>query len=263
MTAKDVKIIRDTRQAIAGKLRELRAGRRWTQRELGERLGLSQSRLSEIERGAGSLSAEQFVHALRIFNVSVSDFVPIVDRRDAELQNALARFGARNLVESETLVSGALDELANVVREGLLRGLPRFVTALAPVLVENIDRLDLASINAPLASSGFGRRLPWLAQNVIEAIQLDSKELLDRAWSSRYRRALLLLQQYLDAAQHGLLPSPVDRVPWDILDPGLRSEVSIHLSMGAGSTASTRWRVVSSLQPEDFRLVLREARSNA
>ena len=42
-----------TKEKIATKVRELRKQRRWTQAELAKRLGLSQSRLSEIERGAG------------------------------------------------------------------------------------------------------------------------------------------------------------------------------------------------------------------
>jgi transcriptional regulator with XRE-family HTH domain len=260
LSSKDPAKIEKSRREIAAKLRELRIERRWTQRELAARLDLSQSRLSEIENGSGSLTAEQFVHALRLFNASITDFVPIEDRRDAELQNALARFGAKNLVESETLVSGALDDLANVIREGLVRGVPRFVTALAPVLVVNVERLDLGYINVPLASSGFGRRLPWLAHNVIEAIQLDSADGLDRTWSSRYRRTLLVLQNYLELAQLG---TPGDRVPWDILDPDLRSTQSVHLVIGGGSSISIRWRIASSLQPEDFRSALREARSNA
>ena len=55
------------RRRIAAKVRELRQSRNWTQAELSKRLQLSQSRLSEIERGAGSFTAEQFLLLLRLF----------------------------------------------------------------------------------------------------------------------------------------------------------------------------------------------------
>jgi transcriptional regulator with XRE-family HTH domain len=63
-----------TKERIARKVRELRKQRRWTQAELARRLGLSQSRLSEIERGAGSFSAEQFLTILSLFNVYSTRF---------------------------------------------------------------------------------------------------------------------------------------------------------------------------------------------
>ena len=50
-----------TRQQIAAKVRELRRARRWTQAELAGHLQLSQNRLSDIERGDGSFTAEQFL----------------------------------------------------------------------------------------------------------------------------------------------------------------------------------------------------------
>ena len=57
------------RLAIASKVRDLRKARRWTQAELSKRLHLSQNRLSEIERGAGSFTAEQLLVILKLFNV--------------------------------------------------------------------------------------------------------------------------------------------------------------------------------------------------
>ena len=82
-----------TRRHIVARVRELRAERRWTQAELGEKLGLSQARLSEIERGAGSFSAEQLVEILVQFNVRLEDLVGQQPGDDA-IQNALARLGA-------------------------------------------------------------------------------------------------------------------------------------------------------------------------
>lgn len=120
------------RELIARKVRRLRTERHWTQAELSRQLGLSQSRLSEIEGGQGSFTAEQFLTILRLFNVSVTHFVA-APRRDVELQNALARLGAVHLQESDdVLPSELLDEVGTVVREVLFApDLPRHVTSLA------------------------------------------------------------------------------------------------------------------------------------
>src|SRR6185436_20500519 len=63
------------RSDVAAKVRALRKARRWTQAELGKRLGLSQARLSEIEGGDGSFTAEQLLLLLKLFNVGASRFV--------------------------------------------------------------------------------------------------------------------------------------------------------------------------------------------
>src|SRR6266542_4569294 len=118
-----------TREVIASKVRSLRGERHWTQAELSKRLGLSQNRLSEIERGQGSFTAEQFLTILRLFNVSVTHFA--AERKPSEeLQNALARLGASHLQESqEVLPSDLLDEIETVVREVLFSAeSPRHVT---------------------------------------------------------------------------------------------------------------------------------------
>lgn len=81
------------RSEIARKVRNLRAERHLTQAELSKVLGLSQGRYSEIERGKGSFTAEQFLELLRRFNVPASFFVTEKIDAGSSLQNALARLG--------------------------------------------------------------------------------------------------------------------------------------------------------------------------
>jgi DNA-binding XRE family transcriptional regulator len=83
------------RAHISRVVRDLRKERGWTQAELAGKLGLSQSRLSEVERGDGSFTAEQFLQILRLFNVAVDRFLGETDR-SLQLQNALARLVAWN-----------------------------------------------------------------------------------------------------------------------------------------------------------------------
>src|SRR5436190_12476948 len=109
-----------TRRGVCAKVRELRLARRWTQAELAARLGLSQSRFSQIERGKGSFTAEQLIEVLRLFNVPLDQFVPPPDP-DAELQNAFARLGALPLRESaEVLPSARYAAVRDALREVLL-----------------------------------------------------------------------------------------------------------------------------------------------
>src|SRR6476469_4792741 len=100
------------RARISATVRALRKERGWTQAELAEKLGLSQNRLSEVERGDGSFTAEQFLLILKLFNVTTSRFADATDRPQ-QLQNALARRGASHLQESAGVVPA--DDLADVV----------------------------------------------------------------------------------------------------------------------------------------------------
>src|SRR6185312_7927422 len=94
------------RDTIARKVRDLRQARGWTQARLAGELGLSQARLSEVERGGGSFTAEQLLTILRIFNVGVSHFAtPAKPDAARQLQNAVARLGGSELQELDVLPS--------------------------------------------------------------------------------------------------------------------------------------------------------------
>jgi transcriptional regulator with XRE-family HTH domain len=74
---------------IGAKVRALRTARRLTQAQLARELKVAQGRLSDLELGKASLTAEQFLHILRIFNVPASEFMPSAGGVEQELQNAL------------------------------------------------------------------------------------------------------------------------------------------------------------------------------
>lgn len=78
------------------RLREVRLPRGWTQAHLAARLGLSQARLIVVERGEGTISAEQFIAFLALSNLSIDAFLPAANI-DSAFQNALARLGAHGL----------------------------------------------------------------------------------------------------------------------------------------------------------------------
>jgi transcriptional regulator with XRE-family HTH domain len=247
----------------------LRERRRWTQADLSRRLGLSQSRLSEIEQGKGSFTAEQFLAILRLFNVPVTHFVP-TRRANADLQNALARLGANHLVESqEVLPSDRLDEVATVIREVLVSAdSPRHITSLAPVLVLNTDRIGLRKLQAELIEVGLERRLGWVIDNTLEAIRSELAHELPRKWAVRYRRAELVLSSFVESSprsrnrrgssRRASRPSPAGSV--DILDSDILSTKTLDEVQAASSRISQRWGIATGLQPGDFTEALRAAR---
>lgn len=249
------------RENIARKVRELRRGRRWTQAEFSGRLGLSQSRLSEIERGDGSFTAEQFLVILKLFNVPVSHFVAAEKGIDAELQNALARLGAGHLQEdADVLPSGLLDQVADVVREVLVAAdSPRHVTALAPVLVRNVERLSLPRLRLRLAEVGAERRLGWLVANILAALEHVRLTDLPRKEAQTYRRAKVVLGSFLD----GWNPSDPGLGAPDILDHDILSARTLAEVRAANSTISQHWGIVTALQPTDFFEALEASRVGA
>jgi transcriptional regulator with XRE-family HTH domain len=245
---------------VARRVQELRRERRWTQAELSRRLDLSQSRLSEIERGAGSFTAEQLLAILKLFNVGVGDFVPEASGQAHELQNALARLGALHLQEStDVLPSERLSNVNDVIREAIVASeFPRLITALGPVLVRNVDHLNLKKLHLQLAEGGLERRLAWVVDNTLEAIRREAPGVTSAPWRRRYQRARVVLGSFLDFVAD---PSPAHALAADVLDTGIRSKKTLDEVTASSSPISRRWGIITTLQPDDFVEALRGARA--
>jgi transcriptional regulator with XRE-family HTH domain len=251
------------RRDIAAKVRELRQSRKWTQAELSKQLHLSQNRLSEIERGKGSFTAEQFLLLLKLFNVTASHFVNDPGERGLQIQNALARLGALHVQESaQVLPSEELQDVHVVVREAITNGAPRILTALAPVLVCNTDRLSLPRLHAELERVGLEQRLAWVVENTLAAIQLLHKQgAPSKEWAKLDGRAELQLSHFLEHITAKVY-SPSRHPPSDVLDTTIRSKKTLDEVWSSTSAISRRWGIVTSLQPEDFLQALKAARAH-
>jgi transcriptional regulator with XRE-family HTH domain len=249
-----------SRTQIARRVRELRTARKWTQQELARHLDLSQSRLSELEHGDGSFTAEQLLKILALFNVPATHFAPSGQKRELDLQNALARHGASHLHEStDVLPSEQLEEMANLVREALITQSPRQLTALAPVLVRNADRLGV--VTPKLVGTGLERRLGWVIENTLEAVRTELPSVSRGPSRQQYRRAEVVLDSFLrSSSQHFL--STGDPSAVDLLDPIVVTKRTLEEVRASSSPISQRWRIVTTLQPEDFAAALRAARAN-
>jgi transcriptional regulator with XRE-family HTH domain len=247
-----------SRKRIATVVHSLRRERAWTQAELAGKLGLSQGRLSQIENGGGSFSAEQLLLILKLFNVTPSRFSDDPHDQESQLQNALARVGARHLYEIESVIPNAgVDDVGKIVSETLSTGDSRLTTALAPVLVSNIDRLPLTRVHLDLCRAGLDRRLPWLVQNLVEAIDIESKTDVPRSWLRDARRTTLVIDFFLSSIAP---PAGSTAAAWDVLDASIRSKKTADEVREAASEPSRRWHIITSLKPEDFAQALRAAR---
>lgn len=252
------------RNHIARVVRALRKERGWTQAELAEKLGLSQNRLSEVERGDGSFTAEQFLLILKIFNVTTGRFGDDAADRTQQLQNALARLGASHLQESAGVIPA--DDLADVVmaiREALVQGDPRLTTALAPVLCVNVDRISLNKLYLDLERVGLERRLAWLCENTLTALESDLLRELPRTWAPRVRRTIVVLEAFVEPLNHRLESAPAGSPSPDVFDPSIRSKKTLDSVQAAASSISRKWGIVSGLQPRDFAQAIRAASASS
>jgi transcriptional regulator with XRE-family HTH domain len=246
------------RARIGERVRELRRNRQWTQAELAERLDLSQGRYSEIERGKGSFTAEQFLALLKLFNVPLSDFSDGSDDPHAAIQNALARLGADHLFERfDVLPSERLQSANDAIREALIWATPRLLTGTAPVLVRQADHINLKGIHARLVELGAGRRFGWLVENTLLAIRARLEQSLPPAQTRAYRRAEVLLQEFL-AFLESKQTSPAF-FAIEYIEEGIRTKASLDAVAAASSPSSQRWGIVTRLKPNDFTDALRAA----
>lgn len=243
----------NTRIEIGLKLKALREARLISQAELAKRLEISQAGLSKIERGTSSLNTEDFLQVLRIFNVPASSFYPDQGKgtHESVLQNALTRLGAAHLYENASLPSENLEQVNQVIREVLIDGRnPRHITALAPVIVAQINQIHLSKLWAEFINLGLDRRLGWVLENTLEALRLAPKP-ADLTASRNYRQAETVLQQFLGNIPVGS-STAYDTPVRDVLGVVAPSNRTLSSLEKKSSPLSTKWRVLSPFQIQDF-----------
>jgi transcriptional regulator with XRE-family HTH domain len=245
-------LLLEARERVATQVRALRRARGWSQAALAAQLGLSQARLSELERGGGSFLAEHLLVLVTLFNVPISSFLPAADADD-ELQNALIRFGAANLRQIPGVAPTGRFSTPGEALCAVLLGArsPRHVTALAPVVVAQHETLSFPTLRAQMLAAGRVRRLGWLLENIRLSLAVPPPK-ADAAWRRRAARAALILDEEL-----ARFPPPAENESPDLFDTNIRSAHSLAQVWDAqASPTSRRWGVVSALQPEDFRAAL-------
>jgi transcriptional regulator with XRE-family HTH domain len=251
--------IKQYQQSIAKKVKELRKQRLLTQKELANYLDLSQNRISQIEAGEGSFSAEHLLLLAKKFNVPPSSFVDEEKKAEPALQNALARHGAEHLREIEnTLPSEKLDDIVQLVREVLAAPQDsRSVAALAPVIVQHAHPPTLNRIRLRLIDEGLIQRYGWLLENIRWAIDEESAEDLSAEWKEKYKKADYVLKNLLSFPWFS-----VRKVPREDVFDSVTSSKTLEQLRSELSEVSKKWKIITSIQPADFAHALKEARES-
>lgn len=238
---------------IADIVKTARKKRRLSQSELAKRLDITQARYSQIENGKGSFSAEQLIELVRFFNIPLSAFETSKKTFDEEqvLQNAIAYFGGQNLYEaSDLLPSEKFDKLNGVIVETMIAGGPsRLLTSLAAVIVKNVSDVDFHWIESRLFQRGCLNRWGWLLENTLEAL-----EQYPNYNKKVYGKAHFRISRGLD----------ILKLEWEtgketILDNNIASEKTLRLITDERSDISKKWKIISRIQAEDFKIALNEA----
>jgi transcriptional regulator with XRE-family HTH domain len=259
-----LKTLEIDRISIGRRLRELREQRLLTQKEVAEQLGVPQGRFSEIESGKRSLSAEQFLAILRLFNVPVSEFSSTPSSYDATIQNTIARLGANHLAEDPSVLPSELgSSIVDAIRETLSYGNPRLLTALAPVIVRWVDAISLERLYLKSTEVGLERRLGWLLENTLEGLRVELAATSASLWTRQYRRAEIVLRPFLDYLTEQVSKGHrFTETIFDVLDKDIRSEKTLASVVEHASAPSKKWRIWTRLQPRDFAHALSESRLN-
>lgn len=253
-----------TESFIGERVRELRKGRRITQQGLAAVLGITQGHLSQLERGKGAFTAGQLLILLRHFNVTLDEFAPGKAGAGAEIQNALARQGARQLVEDEnSLPSERLKSAAAAIREALVSAdSARQIAAVAPVLVNNAGQLNLARLRTELAELGLENRFNWAVESTLRAIELDSNEALPADWRRKYRRAALIIETFFQPAPTaGPTEDPTIPPRYDVLDAEITTQEGLAEVLAGLPPIARRWRIATRIAVDDFVRALHGARA--
>jgi len=132
---------------------------------------------------------------------------------------------------------------------------PRFVTALAPVLVTRIEEVQLDVIASRLYPLGLSHRLSWVVDNTVTALDELAATRINGPLA-QWRRARLVLGTWLARTNPKSAPATKRE---DVLDVMIRSDASVKDAKRDGSGISRRWGVVSWLTVDDFVVALREA----
>jgi transcriptional regulator with XRE-family HTH domain len=100
--------------AIADRVRQLRVERRWSQGELGEKIGVHQKQVSAYERGVNIPSTEVLIKLAEVFNVSL-DYLAF----EAKGQPAKIQIQDRELLRRFEALDSLPEQDKNLAKEVL------------------------------------------------------------------------------------------------------------------------------------------------
>ena len=246
-----------TRQTIVKKVRELRRERHWTQERLAQLLDLSQNRLSEIESGQGSFTAEQLISILTSFNVPLDYFVKTKASQEEQLQNILERLGAAHLKGNEDILpTERIQNARDAIRETIATAKsPRLITALAPVIVNHSDPAVLNQLRYDFeeSKSGLIYRYGWILESTLDAIESElCNTELPGELRLKYKRTKSVIDNLVRFSKFALnAPKKENGDLWGVDEDIIGSETFEDVQKESSKVAK-KWGIVTRIQSDDF-----------
>lgn len=245
-------------------MRKLRLAHHWNQVELAQKLGMSQSRLSAIEAGKGSISAEQLIILMQTFNVPLSYFVATksIDP-ESQLRNAIARLGGSQLKEAPNILpSERLAEINTVIIETLTGGMSsRLITSLVPVVVNYAREIHFDRILKKMSEYKLENRLLWIGDGITRTLDKRLATFVPREQSLKYRKARAILDVFFDV-QFAIRRFRGD-FSEDLLDAEIASRKTFNQIMESRDDLAKKWHIVTRITEDDFYQSLITAERNA
>ena len=234
-------------------LKRLRKEKGFTQSQMSQVLGISQSRLSEIEQGKGSIAAEQLLFLLKEFNLRLDDFWSKPPQNiSAQLENSLHRLGAYYLVPNPSLVpSDRLSEVHDVLRETLI-GVPskNHILALAPVIVRQIKLINFDTLCMKLYDLGIDARVWWIVEGTLWAVRQRLKWVLPLDIQDFYQLAVEILSRKTKPANYFF--NVRKGYPQDVFDSDILSAKDFEEVRKKRDELATRWRLITRIRVENL-----------
>lgn len=243
-------------QQISRQLRAFRKKRHFTQIELARFLDISQPRLSEIERGNGSLSAEQFLILLREFNLNIQDFISEKESIEQTLQNTLFRLGSTDL----NTIPGLPSERIKTINEAIIETLcdassSRLIINLIPIIIKNSAQIDEYKLNSKLEGLGYKNRLKWIIEGSWNVLRIRLENYLPRNIQKLYRVADVRLGGPVRISNALRTIGRFD-IPEDVLDADITSQKTLDAVKEKRDELAKKWKIVTRITQQDMLNVL-------
>lgn len=238
---------------LSNSLKRLRKEKGFTQSKMSQVLGISQSRLSEIEQGKGSIAAEQLLFLLKEFNLRLDDFWDRPPQNVSDqLEKSLQRLGAYYLAPNPSIVpSDRLSELHDVLRETLI-GVPskNHILALAPVIVRQIKFINFDTLCMKLYDLGIDARVWWIVEGTLWAVRQRLKWVLPLATQDLYQLAAEILSRKTKPANYFFHVRK--GYPNDVFDSDILSVKDFEEVRNSRDELAIRWRLITRIRVEDL-----------